>query len=104
MTWQGFLIPDLAPKMGSSMGGDRVSHENSQTRNAKEFSSAPPMHSTFESRRVETSTQEVPSRPTTSFKPIPTRVTKPRREVSGHFPRKTSFDHMRVKRATSKNG
>ena len=27
MTWQGFPIPDLAPKTASSMGGDRVSHD-----------------------------------------------------------------------------
>ena len=72
MTWQGFPMPDLAPKTASSMGGDRVSHENSQMRNAKEFSSVPPMHSTFESRRVEPFAREVPSRPTTFFKPTHT--------------------------------
>ena len=55
MTWQGFPIPDLAPKTTSSMGGGRVSHEKIQMRNAKEFSSAPPMHSTFESKKVEPS-------------------------------------------------
>lgn len=44
MTWQGFTVPDLAPKTASSTSGDRVSHDNSQIRKAKEFSSAPPMH------------------------------------------------------------
>ena len=99
VNWKEFPVPDLAPKTASSMGGDRVSHENSQTRNAKEFSSAPPMHSTFESRRVEPSAREVPSRPTTSFKPIHTRGTEPRAEGSGHFSKKTSFDHRRVRLA-----
>lgn len=97
MTWQGFPVPDLAPKTSSSMGGDRVSHKNSQTRNGKEFSSAPPMQSTFESRRVEPSAREVPLRPTTSFKPIHTRGIEPRAEGSGHFSRKASFDHRRVR-------
>lgn len=47
MTWQGFPIRDLAPRTSSSMGGDSVSHEKRQMRDAKEFSSAPPMHSAF---------------------------------------------------------
>lgn len=38
-------------------------------------------------------------RPTTSFKPIHTRVTEPRGEVRGHFPRKKLFDHRRVRPA-----
>ena len=90
-------MPDLAPKTAFSMGGDRVSHENSQTRHEKEFSGAPPMHATFERRRLEPSAREVPSRPTTSFKPTHTRGTKLRAEGSGHFRRKASFDHRRVR-------
>ena len=57
------------------------------------------MYSTFESRKLEPYVGEAPSRPTTSFNPIPTRVTEPRGEVGSHFPRKTSFDHRIVRSA-----
>ena len=32
MTWHGFSIPKLAPKVASSIGGDRVSQRREQLR------------------------------------------------------------------------
>ena len=99
MTWQGFPIPDLAPRTASSSGGERISRDNSQKRYATEVSRAPPMHSTFEPRRVEPSAREVPSRPTTSHKPTLMTNIKSRTEGSGQLPRKTSTEHRKVRPA-----
>ena len=126
MTWHGFPIPELAPRVASSIGGEHESQRKEESRGVPLMArsptrshvatnsrvqersegvmpSAPPMpemhiHSTLSPRRTGPSAQEVPHRSNFTHKTNP-RITDAREEASAYFPGRMIHETRRVRPA-----